>query len=575
MLYSGLIQAGYSGEYRRVGKEISSKKSSSLLERIPLHTLLLSTYPILFVYSKNIQNIRLEDTIRLLGISAVFFGFLLLLFQLVLKNWLKAGLLSSFSASLYYSFGHAANALQQLVHQQKFIFSIDVLGWVWLILFLAGSYLILQFESPEKATSLLNITGSVLLITTALSIFTTADVNQDLTTEDFSRLAALRGEKQAESSRIPLNSPNLPDIYLIIFDGYVRSDILQTHYEYDNSNFTQALEERGFYQATNSHSNYLNTNYSFNTLMNLVYFHHYPEDLFIKTKYNLYTNYVHDFLTEYGYRTVVFDSGTGDTNDQEADLFLSPWETSSENSSGLNAFEPFFLRTTLALLLFQDQSAELQRGENTNLIRESVNRELSKRRERIQFTLNHLPDFSSQEQPHFIFAHIYLPHIPFLYGPRGEELTYHGDQSLYWYEVDPENYQEYYTYQIDYLNEAILEVIDEIQMNADRPQVIILQSDHGDEYFLDRENPTALGVQVRSAILNAVYFSDGSYGSFYPTMTPVNTFRLVFNHWLGTGYPLLEDKVFFHEHPLSTGIAEKPEFVDACPRFEICLPPAE
>lgn len=545
------------------------------MERIPLHTLLLSTYPILFVYSKNIHNIRVEDTFRLLGISTVFFGFLLILFQLILKNWLKAGLLSSFTASLFFSFGHVATALQQLVHQQQIGFSIDLLGWGWLILFLAGSYLIVRLKFPEKVTSLLNFTGSLLLIITGLTIFTSADVNQDLTAEEISRLAALRGEKQAESSRIQPNTPNLPDIYLIIFDGYVRSDLLQTYYEYDNSKFTQALEERGFYLVSNSHSNYLNTNYSFNTLMNLVYFHQYPEEIFIKAKYNLYTNYVHDFLTEYGYRTVVFDSGTGDTNDQEADIFLSPWKTSSQITSGLNAFEPFFLRTTLALLLFQDQSPELQRGESNSLIRESVNQELSRRRKRIRFTLNHLPDYSSQEQPHFIFAHIYLPHIPFLYGPQGKELTYHGDQNLYWYEVEPENYRKYYTYQIDYLNDAILEAIDQIQKNDHKPQVIILQSDHGDEYFLDRENPTALGVQVRSAILNAVYFSDGSFESSYPTMTPVNTFRLVFNHWFGTGYPLLEDKVFFHEHPLSTGITEKPEFVDACPRFEICLPPVE
>jgi len=558
-----------------MGEEILSKDPSFLLERIPIHTLLLSTYPVLFVYSKNIQNIALEDTFRLLGISTGFFGILLLLFQLVLKNWLKAGLLSSFAAGLFFSFGHAANALQQLFHQQHIEFSTDRLGWAWLIIFLAGSYLILRLDSPEKATSLINITGSVLLIITGLTIFTAADVNQDLTSEEISLLAALRGEKQAESSRIALNAHNLPDIYLIIFDGYVRSDFLRSHYEYDNSNFTQALEERGFYLVSNSHSNYLNTNYSFNTLMNLAYFHQYPEDIFIKAKYNLYTNYVHDFLTEYGYRTVVFDSGTGDTNDQEADLFLSPPGASPQNTSDLNAFEPFFLRTTLALLLFQDQSADLQRGENTNLIREAVNRELSLRRERIRFTFRHLPDFSSQEQPQFVFAHIYLPHIPFLYGPQGEELTYHGDQNLYWYEIDPENYQAYYTYQIDYLNDAILEVIDQIQKNTLKPQVIILQSDHGDEYFLDRENPTAQGVEVRSAILNAMYYSDGSYDSLYPTMTPVNTFRVVFNHWFGTGYPLLEDKVFFHEHPLATGIAEKPAFVDACPRFEICLPPVE
>jgi hypothetical protein len=118
----------------------------------------------------------------------------------------------------------------------------------------------------------------------------------------------------------------------------------------------------------------------------------------------------------------------------------------------------------------------------------------------------------------------------------------------------------------------VLDAIDVILKGSKKPVVIVLQSDHGDEKFLDRDAPTTQGVNVRSAILNVIYFSDQSYHGFYPTMTPVNTFRLVFNHWFGTQYPLLSDRVFFHEDPLSTGINEKPEFVDACAHFGICLP---
>jgi hypothetical protein len=118
----------------------------------------------------------------------------------------------------------------------------------------------------------------------------------------------------------------------------------------------------------------------------------------------------------------------------------------------------------------------------------------------------------------------------------------------------------------------VLDTIDTILKNSEKPVVIVLQSDHGDEKFLDRDAPTTQGVNVRSAILNAIYFSDPSYDSLYPTMTPVNTFRVVLNHWFGTEYPLVQDKVFFHEHSASTPINEKPEFVDACVHFDVCLP---
>ena len=92
--------------------------------------------------------------------------------------------------------------------------------------------------------------------------------------------------------------------------------------------------------------------------------------------------------------------------------------------------------------------------------------------------------------------------------PEGEELTYHEDLNLYWYEVDPENYIEYYNYQIDYLNRKLLNTIDQILVNSKRPLVIIIQSDHGDERYLDRDAPTKKGINVRSGILNAIYYSD-------------------------------------------------------------------
>jgi hypothetical protein len=303
-----------------------------------------------------------------------------------------------------------------------------------------------------------------------------------------------------------------------------------------------------------------------------MYFHEFPDGTFNKANHNLLTNYVGDFLHEHGYRRVVFDSGTGDTNNQDADVFRTPTTTSSEERGALNAFERFFLRTTLGLLLYGDRSPDAGPDMQDNVVRSAVNQELSLRRRRISYALTHLPDYASKDGHYFLFAHIYSPHIPFLYGPDGEELSYHGNLNLYWYEVRPENYIEYYTHQIDYLNQVVLDTIDAILDSTRKPVVIILQSDHGDEKFLDRDAPTTQGVKVRSAILNAFYFSDQSYDGFYPTMTPVNTFRLVFNHWFGTRYPLLSDKVFFHEDPLSTGRNEKPEFVDACAHFGICLP---
>jgi hypothetical protein len=270
---------------------------------------------------------------------------------------------------------------------------------------------------------------------------------------------------------------------------------------------------------------------------------------------------------------VVFDSGTGDTNEQEADIFISMDHTADDERQIINRFEQFFLKTTMGLLLYEDQTKKGVPEQSSDLIRSSVNQELSTRRQRIRHALEHLPDYVGDDGNYLLFSHIYLPHIPFLYGPDGVEVRYQANQNLYWFEVPQNNYAEYYIYQVEYLNNAILEMIDQILLDSGKPVVIILQADHGDELYLDREKPTKQGIEVRSAIFNAIYFSDGIYDGVYSSMTPVNTFRVVLNHWFGTAYPLLPDKVYFHEDPLSTRIDEKPEFIDCCEDFDLCLPP--
>jgi len=61
-------------------------------------------------------------------------------------------------------------------------------------------------------------------------------------------------------------------------------------------------------------------------------------------------------------------------------------------------------------------------------------------------------------------------------------------------------------------------------------------------------NPFSLeetDVRERMPILNAYYFSDGDYSDLYEDISPVNTFRLILNQYLGTELALLPDKHYF------------------------------
>ena len=75
--------------------------------------------------------------------------------------------------------------------------------------------------------------------------------------------------------------------------------------------------------------------------------------------------------------------------------------------------------------------------------------------------------------------------------------------------------------------------------NSDIPPIIILQGDHGPSHF---DNASRMG------ILNAYYFPDAKAG-LYPLITPVNTFRLLFQTYFGEDLKLLEDVSYYSEYP--------------------------
>ena len=255
----------------------------------PIHTFLISIYPILYVYSRNLMNIPFRDSIRFLLISVLFFMFLLISFRIILKDWEKSGLLSSLIAALFFAFGHVANTIENLLNSLV-NFNLTVLAWIWLAFFLITSNLIISKLLPPETTRFLNFFSLILAVFLVINITSVKDINSELTPEEKSDLAQIRGEAAAEASIKTIPDLNLPDIYYIILDGYLRNDYLKQYFDVDISTFLEDLQQRGFYVVSASRSNYLNTNYSLNSSLNFIYFHDYPKKIFNKSKFNYIIN---------------------------------------------------------------------------------------------------------------------------------------------------------------------------------------------------------------------------------------------------------------------------------------------
>jgi hypothetical protein len=77
----------------------------------------------------------------------------------------------------------------------------------------------------------------------------------------------------------------------------------------------------------------------------------------------------------------------------------------------------------------------------------------------------------------------------------------------------------------------------------------VIQGDHGPAPFDV--------IERRMKNLNVYYFPDNDDG-LYPTITPVNTFRLILDKYFGQNYPMLEDRAFFSEYDIPYNYVEVP-----------------
>jgi hypothetical protein len=153
--------------------------------------------------------------------------------------------------------------------------------------------------------------------------------------------------------------------------------------------------------------------------------------------------------------------------------------------------------------------------------------------------LTNIPSMTSNsERPVFVFAHIVVPHIPFVFDQDGSFLTIE--------QLRQRTSSENYLNQLIYVNSRLETLIDEILSKSKVPPIIVIQGDHGPvpEWALSNYDALSHEGNLAMGILNAYYLPAGGEDLLYDSITPINTFRLIFDYYFGTNYGLLSDRTY-------------------------------
>lgn len=506
---------------------------------VAIHPFLFALYPIIYLVAHNIGELLLIDRFSLTSVflpmivSLGFASVSMLMLGLILKNAKKAALIVTASLFLFFSYGHFYDMTSRLMRDSAFWIGRFVIGphkivfFAWCALFCIAAFFSIKTRRDLKMiTSFLNITAGCLIAISMVNIGF----------HEFKRMEIWKGyadkrDVLEERAAIGSGIGYSPDIYYIILDGYTSSKKLEEIYGFDNSEFTDYLVEKGFFIAFESMSNYAQTTHSLASSLNMEYIN-YVTDI-VNSKYSamgmlylkLRNNKVIDFLKKRGYKFVHFATSYGLTEHNKfADIEF--------HFGKKNEFYYMLVNTTM-LCYF----------------REKFNMAGDKRR-MVLDTFSTLSKMPAIEGPKFVFAHMIIPHPPYYFDEDGgmppKILGAEGGKNA-WAE------KEAYVKQLIFLNKKIKAFLDKIESGSSTPPVIILQGDHGTEATFShgqrsRASTTDEMMEERMSIFNAYCLPQGGKKALYSSISPVNTFRVLFNYYFNADFELLEERSYFSSY---------------------------
>jgi hypothetical protein len=320
-------------------------------------------------------------------------------------------------------------------------------------------------------------------------------------------------------------APNLPDVFLILLDGYPRADTLRDEFGFDNRPWLAAMEELGLDLSSASRSNYTMTQL---TLPSVLAFQHVlelegvgpkgtPADQYRALQRALDNARGLDELDRAGYQVTSITSPL--TSLHRAHVVI--------HGRQVSGFEVGLLHRPL----LREALPELQRTWLADQYREAL-----------------LEDFASLERlalpevhPRFVLAHLFAPHAPLIFdaaGKPGQPAPCFPRDCQFWASgYGSPGFEDQFRGFLEWTNERTLAIVETIQRKAARPPVVIVFSDHGSRHVPSDRRESMASLFLASTPGHPRLFPDDT--------TPINIIPRVLNAYAGTSLPLETEESYW------------------------------
>ncbi|WP_191060951.1 sulfatase-like hydrolase/transferase [Geminicoccus harenae] len=484
----------------------------------PLHPFLLALASVLGLYALNVKEAALVEILPALGMALGFAILVVLVLGLLFRSFgARTAILSSI-------------VLIGCLFTIRLAFWVNqVTGGIPMVPFMAGFVLILAvaFVAVARARRDLRLPHSILngiaLVLVVTPIWQAASYKWE---------HGRPGLKAPAPEEVAVPAAVQPDIYYLVFDRYASAAVMERYFGLDDTPLEAFLEEHGFYVARGSHANYLKTGHSLASTFQMDYLDFLADEEGQRSSDwqpivgMLRDHRVARFLKSAGYRYAQIGAWWGPTQANDYAEFNPRF--------GFGEFTAMYLRDRVVNPVMRLVAPD-------SLYTRTMQWDAGQC-QRVPWQIEQIKQAADGTAPTFVFGHVLLPHEPFVFDADGNCLS--REQS------DARGRVQGYVEQVRYAGKVIRDLVTALQQREGPPPIIIIQADEGPfpetdvGHIRSWREATHDELQIKMGILNAYYFPDGDYDLLYPTITPVNSFRMLFNKYFGSDLERLPDRIY-------------------------------